>query len=162
LLALHVAVPVRSCVLWSVYVPVDCICVVAPNCTVTGVTVIDTRVAAVTVSVVDPLTVPDVAVMVAEPCIFDVASPDPLIVATPAVADDQVTELVRSLLLPSEYPPVALNCSVSPAATDGVPGVTLIEVSVFGGGVVDPPPPEHPVSAEIRRPETRNKEKEQE
>ena len=60
---LHVAVLVRFCVLASVYVPVAVNCCVLPLAIegVAGVTAIDTNVAAVTVSVVLPETVPDVA-----------------------------------------------------------------------------------------------------
>jgi hypothetical protein len=60
---LHVAVLVRFCVLPSVYVPVAVNCCVLPLTTdgFTGVTAIDTSVAAVTVSVVLPETVPEVA-----------------------------------------------------------------------------------------------------
>jgi hypothetical protein len=64
-----------------------------------GVTVMDTSVAAVTVSVVDPDILPDVAVIVVEPAATEVASPlEPaalLMVATPAVDDFQVTPVVR-------------------------------------------------------------------
>jgi hypothetical protein len=60
---LHVAVLVRFCVLASVYVPVAVNCCVLPLAIegVAGVTAIDTNVAAVTVSVVLPETVPEVA-----------------------------------------------------------------------------------------------------
>jgi hypothetical protein len=60
---LHVAVLVRFCVLASVYVPVAVNCWVLPLAIdpFAGVTAIDTSVAAVTVSVVLPETVPEVA-----------------------------------------------------------------------------------------------------
>jgi hypothetical protein len=65
-----------------------------------GVTPIDTRVAAVTVKVVEPDTEPRVAVIVADPMLADVASPlDPaalLTDATAGVPDCQVTAVVRS------------------------------------------------------------------
>ncbi|HKR26034.1 MAG TPA: hypothetical protein VJS11_01220 [Acidobacteriaceae bacterium] len=100
--------------------------------------------------------------IVAVPCAFEVASPDALIVATPVLPEVQLAVFVRSLLLPSEYVPVALNCSVKPAATDGVPGVMLIELSVGEGGLVVVedapfPPPEQALSAAVRRPTTRNR-----
>ena len=64
-----------------------------------GVTVMDTSVAAVTVSMVDPDMLPDVAVIVVEPADADVARPlEPaalLIVATPPVDEFQVTDVVR-------------------------------------------------------------------
>ena len=37
--------------------------------------------------------------------------------------------LVRMVVLPSVRVPVAVNCCVTPAATDGEPGVTLIDAS---------------------------------
>jgi hypothetical protein len=55
-----------------------------------GVTAMDTN-AAVTVRVVVPETVPEVAVMTVEPTATAVASPVVLTVATPAVADVHVT-----------------------------------------------------------------------
>jgi hypothetical protein len=60
---LHVAVLVRFCVLASVYVPVAVNCWVLPLAIdgFAGVTAIDTSVAAVTVNVVLPETVPEVA-----------------------------------------------------------------------------------------------------
>jgi hypothetical protein len=59
----------------------------------------DTSVAAVTVSVVEPDLLPDVAVIVVEPATTDVANPlEPaalLMAATPAVDELQVTTVVR-------------------------------------------------------------------
>jgi len=64
-----------------------------------GVTVIDTSVAGVTVSVVDAETLPSVAWIVVDPVAAEVARPiDPallLTVATPVLVDVQATELVR-------------------------------------------------------------------
>ena len=66
----------------------------------------DTSVAAVTVSVVDPDVLPDVAVIVVVPAATDVARPlEPaalLMVATPAVNEFQVTDVVRFCVVPSE------------------------------------------------------------
>jgi hypothetical protein len=65
-----------------------------------GVTVRETRVAGVTVSVVDADTPLKVALIVVEPALTDVASPfEPaalLMVATPVDEELQVTEAVRS------------------------------------------------------------------
>ena len=76
---------------------------VAVNCSVVpalieglaGVTAIDTNVAAVTVSVVEPLIEPEVAVIVVLPCVEPVASPAALIVATLVVPELHVTVEVR-------------------------------------------------------------------
>jgi hypothetical protein len=74
----------------------------------------ESRVAALTVRVADPLTEPDVAVIVDVPAPTLVASPwlpaALLIVATFGVPEVQVTEVVMFWVLPSEYVPVAVNC----------------------------------------------------
>ena len=62
----------------------------------TGVTVIETRIAAVTVKVVFPDLLPDVAVMTAVPAAAPVARPLAFTVATLIVPDDQVTDAVIS------------------------------------------------------------------
>lgn len=90
----------------------------------------DFNVAAVTVRSVEPEIVPRVAEIFDEPTLTEVASPALLIVATPVVAEAQVTELVILSVLPSEYVPVAVNGCVVPNAIDGFGGVTAIEVSV--------------------------------
>ena len=65
-----------------------------------GVTSIETSVAAVTVSVVEPEIAPEVAVIVVEPTALELARPsEPTafeIVATPSSEDDHVTDAVRS------------------------------------------------------------------
>src|SRR6186713_685444 len=99
-----------------------------------GVTSMETSVAAETVSVVEPETAPDVAVIVLEPTSAPVARPsEPAafeIVAT-AVSDElQVTAVVRSCVEASVYTPVAVNCCVVPLAMPGRAGVTSIETSV--------------------------------
>jgi hypothetical protein len=92
-----------------------------------GVTVIEVRVAVVTESVVDPVTLSSVAVIVDEPTPTPVAKPAVEMVATDEVEELQVTELVRFCGLPLLYVPVAVNCSVPPAEIDGFTGVTVIE-----------------------------------
>ncbi len=75
----HVAVPVRFCVVFSVNVPVAVNCWLVPFAIdgAAGVTAIETSAAEVTVSVVDPLTEPVVAVIV--------AVPSPTLLAKPCV-----------------------------------------------------------------------------
>ena len=51
-------------------------------------------------------------------------------VATLVLEEDQVTELVRFCVLPSLNVPVAVNCWVSPAAKEGVAGVTATDFRV--------------------------------
>lgn len=80
----HVTELVRFWVLLSLKVPVAVNCCVAPLVKVgfAGVTAIDFNVAAVTVTVMEPLTVPDVAVTILVPAALAVISPAPLTVAT--------------------------------------------------------------------------------
>ena len=79
------------------YVPVAVNCSVAPEVTegLAGVTAMDTNVAAVTVSVVEPLIEPEVAVIAVVPCVELVAKPAALIVATLVVPELHVTVEVR-------------------------------------------------------------------
>jgi hypothetical protein len=65
-----------------------------------GVTAIDVSTAAVTVSVAEPLIVPDVAVMVAVPLATLVAKPPVLAVAIPVAEEVQVAVLVRFEVVP--------------------------------------------------------------
>ena len=66
-----------------------------------GVTAMETRAAAATVRVVDPLTVPELAAMVVVPTPVPVARPPLEIVATPCDEELQLTVLVRFCELPS-------------------------------------------------------------
>ena len=104
-----------------------------------GVTWMEASVAVVTVRPVEPETLPEVAVMVADPTLAPVARPwEPAvleIVANEGEDDDQVTEVVMSLKVLSLYMPVAANCSVVPLAIDGPAGVTWIEVRVTAAQV---------------------------
>ena len=78
-------------------------CCVVPNDieAVGGLMAIDTRAAAVTVSSVEPLIEPEVAVMLAEPMAALCARPAVLIVAVETVSEDHVAVLVRFCVLPS-------------------------------------------------------------
>jgi hypothetical protein len=88
----------------------------------------DANIAAVTVSVAEPLIVPEVAVIVVVPCVTVVAKPLVLTVATDVAEDVQVAVFVRFCAVPLLYVPVALYCCVLPAATEALEGVTEIEV----------------------------------
>jgi hypothetical protein len=109
-----------------------------------GVTAMDASVAGVTVRVVDPVVLPDVAVIVVEPAATEVADPlEPaalLMVATAAADELQVTAVVRFWVVLSEYVPVAMNCWFVPFAMLGLVGVTAMDTSVAGVTVrvVDP------------------------
>jgi len=58
-----------------------------------------------------------------------VARPAVLMVAAPVFDECHATELVRSFVLPSEYVPVASNCTLVPAGADEFAGVTVMEFS---------------------------------
>lgn len=121
--------PLMSCVLESLNVPVAANCLVVPTAMLelAGVTLIDTSVAAVTMSDAVPLTDPDVAVIVVVPALTPAASPLELMLATELADELQVTE-VNSCVLPSSKLPIAVNCCCVPTAIDGVARLTEIEV----------------------------------
>jgi len=127
---LHTTDAETSCVLLSLKVPVATNCLVVPTAIVelAGVTVMDCRVALVTVKDAVPLTEPDVAVIVVVPVPTLVANPFASTVATEVKDDDQDTD-GRTWKLPSSNVPVATNCSPVPSPADGVDGLTEIETS---------------------------------
>jgi hypothetical protein len=108
----HVAELVRACVVPSLKVPVAVNWSVVPfGIEVFGAVIaIDCSVAAVTVRVivldVTPLWV---ALMFVDPTPAPVASPAALTIAAAVFEDDQVAEVVRFCVVPSEKVPVAVN-----------------------------------------------------
>ena len=62
------------------------------------------------------------------------ATPVPLMLATVMTEEFQVTELVKFLLLPSLYFPVAVNCWLPPLLICALGGVTVMEVRVGAAG----------------------------
>jgi hypothetical protein len=94
---LHVAVLVRFWVVPSLKVPVAVNCWVAPLVIdgLAGVMAIDCSVAAVTVSVVEPFTVPEAALMVEVPTPAPVARPAAVMVAVAVFDELHVAVLVR-------------------------------------------------------------------
>ena len=96
----------------------------------TGVMLMPTRCAVVTVRPVDPLIVPKAAVMVVLPVATLVATPVLAIVATAAFAELQTTAPETSCVLASLNDPVAANCFVVPAAIPEFAGVTASETRV--------------------------------
>jgi len=127
---------VMSCVVLSVKAPMaaNCCCVPLAMLGFGGVTVIDTRVAAVTVSVVEPETLPEVAVIVVEPAAIPEANPlEPavsLMVAMELSDELQRTEVVISCIVLSEKVPMAANCCCMPFTIIGFGGVTVIDTRV--------------------------------
>ncbi len=99
-----------------------------------GVTVIDTSVGGLTVSVVEPVMLPDLAVISVLPAATDEASPlEPvalLMVATNGFDELHVTNVVISGVEFSEKVSVAVNCWVVPRVMLGFTGVTAMDASV--------------------------------
>jgi hypothetical protein len=122
---------VRVPVVPLLYVPIALNCCFSPAGTDgdAGVTAIEASTAAVTLSVAEPWMVPNVAVTVAVPFATLVANPPLLTVAIAGADEVHVAVLVKFCVVPLLYVPVAVNCSVYPAATDAVPGVTAIETN---------------------------------
>ena len=98
----------------SEYVPVAVNCWVTPTgmLGLAGVTAMEDRVAEVTVRAALPETIPEVAVMIVAPAATAVARPLLLTVATNVFDEVQITCVVISWLVPSEYVPIAANCWV--------------------------------------------------
>ena len=96
----------------------------------------DTSVAAVTVSVVLPLMLPELAWIVVEPVPTELANPAVLMLATVVAEELQVAVLVRFCVVPSLKVPVAVNCCVPPFGTDGFAGVTATDTSVAAVTVI--------------------------
>src|SRR5215472_14091658 len=113
-------------------------CCVVPLATegLAGATVMDWSVAEVTVSTVDPLIEPSVALMVVVPAATVLATPwDPAaleIVAAAVLDEAQVTCVVRSCVVWSVKVPVALKASGSGSGRLGIVGVTEMEARVAG------------------------------
>ncbi len=99
-----------------------------------GVTAIDTRVAEVTVSGVEPETLPSMAVIVLEPVAVPVATPFVpaalLMAAVPGADELHVTAVVRFCVEPSLKVPVAMYCWVVPLAMLTLAGVTEMDCKV--------------------------------
>jgi hypothetical protein len=110
-------------------VPVAVNCWVSPagRLGLAGVTEIDSKTAAVTVSTVEPVMPSSVALIVDIPVATPVASPPLVMVATEVVAEAQVTWLVKFSVVSLEKVPVAVNCWDSPAGRLGLAGVTAID-----------------------------------
>jgi hypothetical protein len=130
----QVTTSVTSCKLPSEKLPMALNCCVRPNgmLGVAGVTAIAVIVAEVTVRVVDPKIVPELAEIVVFPAATAFASPWvgtlALMVAAAVLEELHVTLPVRFWMLPSLYVPVAMNCCVVPGAMAGFAGVTAIEL----------------------------------
>jgi len=110
-----------NCWVWPLGTLADC-----------GVIAIETSDAAVMVRTVEPVTDPEVALMVAVPVAMLVARPVLLTVAVEVASELHVAVEVRFCELPSVNVPVAANCCVVPSEIDGLAGVTAIETNAAG------------------------------
>lgn len=118
----------------SVNVPVAVNCCIVPSAieAVPGVSVIETRVAGVTVKFAVPLIALQLAVTAAVPTPVLVASPAAFTVNTVATLELQVAVLVKSCVVPSVYVPTTVNCCFVPSATDALDGDTASETNAAG------------------------------
>ena len=98
-----------------------------------GVTTIAISTGCVIVTVVAPDTPASVAVIVVLPAAVPITTPwlpaALLTVAIDPTEEAQVTNAVRSWVVPSEKIPFAVNCSLVPLAIEEFGGVIVIEVS---------------------------------
>jgi hypothetical protein len=99
----HTTELVKSCVVPSAKVPVALNCSVLPSATdgFDGDTEIELSAAAVAVTEICAVTEPNVAVIVAEPAVYPVASPLALTPTTPGADELHVTLAVRFAVEPS-------------------------------------------------------------
>jgi hypothetical protein len=134
---LQVTCVVISRLVPSEYVPEAANCLVTPigMLGLAGVTDMEDRVVGVTARDVLPETLPEVAVIVVEPTATALARPLLFTVATDALDELQVTCVVISWVVPSEYVPEAASCWLTPAAMLGLTGVIAMEIS----GSASPP-----------------------
>ena len=114
-------------------VPANCWVVCRDMLGLAGVIDIEERLAEVTVRVVLPVIVPQLAVMVVVPAVTAVARPLPLIVATNVADELQATSEVISLGVASlPYVPLATNCCVACSGMTGLAGVTVMDSGAEG------------------------------
>jgi hypothetical protein len=120
---------VMSCIEPSLNVPTAARIRFDPGGIVTadGFTAMVTTAAEVTFKTDDPAIPFRVAVIVVVPTAREVATDPEFTVATAALSESQLTDVVRSCALPSEKFPMAVNRCVVPSATDGLDGLTVIE-----------------------------------
>ena len=93
-----------------------------------GVIASDTSAAGPTVSVAEPLMLPEAAVIVVLPLPIEEATPELLTLATLEDDELQFTEPVRFWVLPSLNVPIAPNCWLPPKGMLAVTGVTAIDI----------------------------------
>src|SRR5688500_14839365 len=100
---------------------------------------VETKTRGVTVSAVEPLIEPAVALIVVVPVSMAAAAPRfpaSLLIAATAVLDELQVADCKICVLPSVNVPVATNCWVVPTEIDGVVGLSTIETSPVGARVI--------------------------
>jgi hypothetical protein len=129
---LHVTESVIFTVVPSFKVPIASNCWVwlVPIEALEGLTAIELRFATEILTLVEPLMDAEVATTLVVPGATPLTSPPSEIVAMALSFEDQLTEPVMFLVLPSSYVPVAVICFVLPTLTVGVCGVTVTVFSV--------------------------------
>src|SRR5713226_9106805 len=126
---------VRSCVLLSPKTPIALNCWLIPRgiAGFGGVTTMDCRMGAVTVSSVESLCPLKLAVIVVLlPCFNPLANPGATMPATVTSDELHVALAVISWLVPLKSP-VAMNCCLSPLGIEGLTGVTVTDVRLAAG-----------------------------
>lgn len=119
-------------------VPVAVNCCIVPKAIVAfaGLTAMETRAGAPTVSCAVPEVCPTEAEMLVIPCPALLASPAVpgllLTIATAVEDEFHVAVPVKSWVLPSLYVPVAVNCCVAPSEIEADGGLTAIETNIAG------------------------------
>jgi hypothetical protein len=123
----QVTEPVKFTVFPFWRMPVAVNCAVCPEeiDRLADVMEIEDRFASVTVTVVEPLSPFNVALIVTVPDATPVTNPVELTVAMVLSDVDQLAESVTVSMVPLSYVPVATICCVLPAARDGVEGDTV-------------------------------------
>lgn len=139
LMEVQVTKLVTSRIVPSEKAPIAVNCWVVPPAMVglAGVTVMEERLAAVTVRMVPPETSSKVAVMIVVPATRPLAKPLLSTVATAVFEERQVTYVVISSVGATGNFPVAVNCWVVSTSRIGFSGVTVMEV----GCPIGLPPP---------------------
>ena len=115
---------------WRMPVAVNCAVSPEESDWLVDVIEMDDRLATVTVTVVEPLSPFNVALIVAVPDATPVTSPEELTVAIVLSDVDQLADSVTVSVVPLSYVPVATICCVLPTATDGVEGDTVTVVKL--------------------------------
>ena len=101
--------------------------------------------------VVEPVSAPDVAVIVVVPCATPLARPALLMLPKLGLEEVQAAVFVKSIVLPSVKIPVAVNCCLPPTRIENWDGATLIDAIVGATTVTFAEPSTNPKIALIAK-----------